>query len=196
MTSLIPCERVVDDLIFAESPRGQAVFSMDRAYRYLLRRWLSSRVDRPADDLGRVLAVCMVNPSDADAFEDDPTINELIRRSSPIGADTLEVVNLFALRSSNPSALRAAGPAQYAGHNAINDRFIRAAAARGFMTIAAWGNNGVHYDRAALVRRAGGALHGVELHCLGLTSDGYPKHPLARGKHRIPRNLEPARRSP
>lgn len=33
--------------------------------------------------------------------------------------------------------------------------------------------------------------NGVKLDCLGTTGSGAPKHPLARGKHRIPADFAP-----
>jgi hypothetical protein len=186
-------ERIIDDLIYAESARGEAVFSLDRKFRFLLRRWITPReeVDRRGED--RVITFVMLNPSTADAFGNDKTIDRCIAFTQRLGADTLEAVNLFPLTATDPAELRKAGSAQYAGDGATNDRFIRATVARALMTVAAWGNHGRLYDRAELALREGGALHSVELHHLGLTENGYPKHPSARGKHRIPDDFVPVR---
>jgi hypothetical protein len=54
--------------------------------------------------------------------------------------------------------------------------------------LAAWGNHGQEKAHWYVQRcRA----EGVQLRCLGLTNSGAPKHPLARGKHRIPDDFEP-----
>ena len=56
--------------------------------------------------------------------------------------------------------------------------------------IAAWGNDGEIDHRATIVRQLLDE-HGIALHHLGTTDSGAPKHPLARGKHRIPADQAP-----
>src|ERR1700722_11579781 len=81
---------------------GEAVISEDGLYRYVLsRRW--------AD--GPVLPWIMLNPSTADASRNDPTLTRVIRqtirrrlRGIPYGGAC--VLNLYALRSPDPSVLR------------------------------------------------------------------------------------------
>src|SRR5450755_1416997 len=98
---------------------GSAVFSADRTYRYrLTRTWGSS---------GSHAVWVMLNPSTADALADDPTIRRCTGFSRALGLDGLVVVNLFALRATEPRELRRhpepAGPA--------NDWFIQEAAKSG-----------------------------------------------------------------
>lgn len=47
----------------------------------------------------------MLNPSTADEAQNDPTVERCERRALRLGFGQLEVVNLFALRSTDPSAL-------------------------------------------------------------------------------------------
>ncbi len=76
--------------------RSGAIFSPSQNYRYRLwRRWSD----------GHTLAWCMLNPSTADASQNDPTIERCVRRAKQLGYGAIEVVNLFAYRSTNPSAL-------------------------------------------------------------------------------------------
>ena len=76
-----------------------AVISKCGAYRYsLTRKWS----DAP------LLSFVMLNPSTADAKEDDPTIRRCIGFARREGAGGLIVANLYALRSSSPEALWAA----------------------------------------------------------------------------------------
>jgi hypothetical protein len=131
----------------------------------------------------------MLNPSTADAFQPDPTVNECRKRAVALFADVLEVVNLFALRSPYPADLRKRAHG-YRGDDELNNDEILAACTGAHRVIAAWGNGGKLDHRATIVRRLL-ADHAIALHHLGTTQDGFPKHPRARGKHRIPADQQP-----
>ncbi len=132
----------------------------------------------------------MVNPSTADATKDDPTIRRCIKFATRWGYNELRVVNLFAFRSSHPrDLLGAADPVGPENNEYLADE-LRAAD----LVICAWGNNGV-IDGGTQARAllAWCYARATYLHHLGVTKTGHPKHPLARGKHRIPDDHVPAR---
>jgi hypothetical protein len=128
----------------------------------------------------------MLNPSNADDQKDDPTIRRCISLAKAWGYDGIYVGNLFAYRSSVPRVLKdikdPVGPE--------NDMYLEQMLASANLTIAAWGANGALHGRADQVRTLYGA-RGLGFHHLGLTMEGYPKHPLARGVHRIPNDVLP-----
>lgn len=128
----------------------------------------------------------LLNPSTADAFKPDPTVRECIKRATRLGADVLEIVNLFSMRTPYPRDLRAAEP-QSRGADVDNNRAIMDACRGAEWVIAAWGNDGHLADRDLSVMTMLRS-NKIALGCFGTTSDGSPKHPLARGKHRIPAN--------
>lgn len=142
-----------------------------------------------------LLVVCMLNPSTANAEIDDPTVLALIHFARLWGYGGLLIVNLFSLRSPSPAVMMASdrpiGPGtaehlqaaiEYARDHPLPDTPPR--------ILAAWGNDGDHEDRAEwFCSRA--FHHGVELICLGTTQSWKPKHPMARGRHRIPRDQQP-----
>ncbi|MFK0288303.1 DUF1643 domain-containing protein [Streptomyces sp. NPDC090499] len=142
-----------------------AVFDAGRTYRYLLTRiW---------DPAKAPLVWVMLNPSTADAFVEDPTIRRCLSFAQREGAGGIVVVNLFALRSTDPRALR---------HHAdpvgrYNDAFIRQAVRTGGRVVAAWGAGGAEHGRGTAVAASLGA-QGVPVACLGTTSTGQPRHPL------------------
>ncbi len=144
-----------------------AEISEDGLYRYsLTRRWEPS---------GPVALWVMLNPSTANAEVDDPTIRRCISFSQRFRCAALEVVNLFAYRSTDPKKLRAVddpiGP--------DNLRTILVSAKNASLVIAAWGEHERHsFDVAredALVRSL--ACFAPVL-CLGRTKRGFPRHPL------------------
>lgn len=143
-----------------------AVLSDCEAYRYSLSRiWLPGG--------GRALWV-MLNPSTADAEQDDPTIRRCIGFSKRIGMGRLDVVNLFALRATDPAELlhhpRPIGP--------DNIQTIRRHLTTANVVIAAWGANPAvkKLDAPNLIRLA--ADSGRPVYCLGTTKSGAPRHPL------------------
>ncbi len=171
---------------------GWARFSYDERFRYRLGRALTPRAvyqsaHTPEEsELIRVTFV-MLNPSTADAFRLDPTVNKCCAFARAWGAARLEVVNLFALRSTDPRGLDIPGPV---GDDEANDQSILAACEGAKLVIAAWGNNGWRKGRdqlvLAMLRRAE-----IPLHNLGMTAELRPLHPLARGKAFIPLTREP-----
>lgn len=138
-------------------------------YRYWLARdWYIG--DAQPDPLTWI----MLNPSTADAQTDDPTITRCMRRAAMLGFNGIRVVNLFGLRATQPDQLRQAqdpvGP--------DNDRILLAACYGQRMVIAGWGADHADIgDRAATVRRLLASIK-VPVFALGLTKEGYPRHPL------------------
>lgn len=135
-------------------------------YRYTLtRRW----------SIGSLMTFIMLNPSTADAAEDDATIRRCIGFARREGAAGLLVVNLFGLRATNPKALLCATDPFGPG----NDKALRYAARQrqAYPTVCAWGTRGELLDadaRALAILRDECAA----LVCLGRTERGHPRHPL------------------
>lgn len=142
---------------------GTAILSPDGRYRYFLTRDLLV-------GKGRCLFI-MLNPSTADAQKNDQTIKVCMGFSKIWGFGELAVVNLFALRSTDPQALY--GDPDPVGPE--NDAHILRAAAEADAIVAAWGAHGAHLGRAQQVLTL---LKGREIKCLGKTKDGNPRHPL------------------
>jgi hypothetical protein len=141
-------------------------------YRYSLwRAW---------DPARRTILWVMLNPSTADHLgNNDPTIERCERRSVALGFGRMEVVNLFALRSPYPKALRR----EAAPVGPDNDRHIVEAAAGADLIVCAWGTLGAFAARSAEVKAL---LARHTLHCLGLTFSGEPAHPLYLPYSRTP----------
>lgn len=148
-----------------------AVLSPDKLYRYQLHRsW------RHPDEARTVCTFIGLNPSTADASEDDPTIRRCVRFADDWGCTDLYMVNLFAFRSTDPQNLLSmrdpVGPE--------NDRYLIEACLQSNIIVAAWGAHKMARKRDAEVRSlmVGGRRMASLLRCLGTTKDGSPKHPL------------------
>lgn len=136
------------------------------AYRYLLEcRWSS---EPPA-------LWIMLNLSVETARVDDPTIRRVKAFSRRFDTGGFQVVNLFALRSTDPAALVAHPDPVGEYNDEILARFARGH--RG-PVIVAWGAAAGAAWAADRVDRVLGLLAEVPLYCLGLTGDGHPRHPL------------------
>lgn len=137
-------------------------------YRYRLgRRWAQHRLSLP-------LLFVMLNPSTADAEQDDATIRRCTTFAVAHGFDALEVVNLFAFRATDPTDLwRAADPV---GPDA--DRHIAEAAAVSGTVCLAYGAQPKAEARVQQVLPLLRRQHRWELQCLRITRSGYPQHPL------------------
>lgn len=126
----------------------------------------------------------MCNPSDANAAKPDPTWSRCIKFAQREDAWIVEAVNLHAFKSPYPEDLKNIAP-EKRGIDALADAEILLACIGATRVVGAWGNHGVLDDRHLQVAKLL-ADAGVQLVHLGLTDSGQPKHPLARGKHRIP----------
>jgi hypothetical protein len=138
-------------------------------YRYVLEvRWGE----------GERLAVILKNPSTASAERSDPTVGKVEAWARRHGYGTLTIVNLFALRSTDPVELNRHPYAVAVGPE--NDRYIREAIDDADTIIAAWGNpNGIErerYDRriaeVLIILKSRPTTIGP------LTKLGYPRHGL------------------
>jgi hypothetical protein len=149
------------------------VMSACGTYRYLLTRRLGIG--------NRTAAFIMLNPSTADDERDDPTIRRCISFARRWGCARLVVANLFALRTTDPAAMRKArDPVGPENQIWIEEAVKRAVAprnpsARG-PVVCAWGTQGRYMNQdITFLRSIEGLLQPM---ALGLTRDGHPKHPL------------------
>jgi len=160
-----------------EYTKKDALLSLDKRYRF--------RLERHWDGGVGLVTWIMLNPSTADADEDDATIRRCVAFSKSWGFCGMVVVNLYAWRATDPKELYAA---EAEGKNTVgscNDGHILRATREADLVIAAWG-------------AATGPIEGRtqrlqvfidNLHDLGVTKDGHPKHPLY-----LPASTKPQRR--
>lgn len=174
--------------MFPDVVRKSASISECGQYRFTLRRWW--REDS---------TVCwiMLNPSTADASVDDPTIRTIIDFTKRWGYGGLVVVNLFPFRTSSPRMCRAwadweSGGPDWWVRDLIYFRnlpLILEQAEKADLVVAAWGAAEWAWGFADHVADEVSSI--ADIYCLGTTKDGSPKHPLARGSHRIDKDQEP-----
>lgn len=141
-------------------------------YRY----WLERKWSKAAPQV-----FIMLNPSTADASLDDPTITRCTNFSKREGAGGLIVVNLFALRATDPKQLdlvdRMAGNGVGEENTKAIGEALLCAAMFSRPAICAWGSNkwaGLMSGR--IVQRAKDI--GADLMAFKINKDGQPKHPL------------------
>ncbi len=147
--------------------RRAAVISACGMYRFRLsRHW--------RDDGPPRAVFLMLNPSTADATEDDPTIRRCIGFARSWGCGGLEVVNLFPWRATSPKDLVTA---DRAGHDIRcreeRDDHIRRALCGLTIRVVAWGAHplaGPEWAHVCHIFRQPMAL--------GVTKTGQPRHPL------------------
>ncbi len=165
--------------LFTHTDMGRSAKLSDCGrYRYeLVRTWM------PAP---KRLGWIMLNPSTADAMQDDATIRKCMKFAKTWGFDGIVVQNLFTLRATNPEDLvppnlgggdlldRAAGILMHAG---ICKDFSAVLACDQIM--AAWGSHSVvSATRADVIARREAATKKKPLYCLAINADGQPRHPL------------------
>ena len=132
-------------------------------YRYCLWRvW----------DLGLPRALfIMLNPSSATETQDDATLRRCVSFAKSWSCGSVEITNLFAFRSTDPTMLsQVADPV-----GPENTTYIKQAIARAEVIVCAWGaHKSIGYRDIEVLQ----LLDGREVHCLGCTKNGLPRHPL------------------
>lgn len=138
--------------------RKDAILSADNVYRYRLERiW--------DEDKPKVLFI-MLNPSTADALEDDATIGKIVKFADRWGYGGVYVANLYAFRSRYPKDLKTTsdpiGP-----ENREHIQSLLGSVDRVFY---AWGNDEKEPPwLRELVK---------DPFCIALSTKGIPRHPL------------------
>lgn len=161
---------------------GSADISQDGIYRYSLGRTFEHRVFE-----SRTCVFIMLNPSTADAFKNDPTITRCINMAKSWDCDSLCVLNLFALRSTDPKVLKDHPDPVGPGNDIALKNVLTWRSSLGHkpLVICAWGVGGKLHRRGDEVYDMIMRYHG-EPHYLDLTKGGEPRHPLY-----LPRGLTP-----
>ena len=122
------------------------------------------------DDFGKLVQFIGLNPSTADEQNDDPTLRKCIGFAKRWGMGSICMTNLFAWRDTKPQNMkRALNPI-----GILNDYYITEVANVAEMTIAAWGNEGVHLGRDKEVRKLISNLKALKIN----KATGQPAHPL------------------
>lgn len=139
----------------------KANVSRCQLYRYSLSRsWNSGS--------GNVVFIGL-NPSTADHKQDDPTIRRCVGFAKDWGYSSMNIVNLFAYRATQPEDMKSAadpiGPK--------NDYWLRKILKSADLAIACWGNHGSFLSRDKVIFRGFS-----ELHCIMQNKSLHPAHPL------------------
>jgi len=141
-----------------------------------------------------VLLVVMFNPSTANHEVDDPTITLVCQVAAHNGFGGIVVVNLIPLRSPDPGTAVAMTRWDQVRDWHSRDRLqnnlavIVGEVQRAGAVLIAWGALGERCEdwTCTVMDRIEEELpKGSEIYSLGKTAGGHPKHPLARGKHKV-----------
>ena len=157
--------------------KKDAVISVFGQYRYSLSRiW--------DEDRGKVLFI-MLNPSTANAEEDDATTIRCINFAKKWGYGGLMIGNIYPYRTKSPKILKTwiKMRNQRANFYYINIDYVKRMAKEADLIICAWGGN--YKGIPEWLKELDVSLHYLELCKGGLT----PKHPLGN----LSKDLKPKR---
>jgi len=153
----------------------RVVLSHCEKYRY----WLTRELRK--GDIKPVIFV-MLNPSTADGENDDRTITRCMDYAKRWGGSHLVVVNLFAIRSTDPKLIKKVDdPYGVSGDDAIRKARDLALLHDG-VVVCAWGEHGQYKDRDKAVLEA---LYPCAPKALKINASGSPAHPLYQKKDAV-----------
>jgi len=177
------------DLFGNETMRRNAVFAGAERIE-LSRHW----------GPGPVACVIGCNPSTADALKDDPTTLWWTAWFQLFGFGGYRAVNLYPFCTSSPAECRKKADWHLTDDWYARDQMLMTnlphvgeVAKAADQVFVCWGN--IAWDDDWIEHVIQEIQEGVEpypdLWCWGKTKSGAPTHPMARGKHRIPRDQKP-----
>lgn len=176
-------------------PPGAAHFDERRTIRW----WLS----RTWDATGKTAVVIGNNPSKAGATENDPTVLRWNHFFRAWGFGGYIAVNKYPWISADPSecwriADRAINGPDWGNRDDLiykNIPLVVRHAKAAAQVFVCWGktrNEDDHLFTENLIEEIqSGTEPFPDLWCFGHNADGSPKHPMARGHHRVPDNQVP-----
>jgi len=145
-----------------------AIMSHDEKRRYSLSRvW---------EHKAKMVNFICLNPSTADAKNDDATVKKLIKFAKAWGCGGIKITNLFSVRSTNPDTIR-----YFPFKTDLdNNTYIESAAHTCDMIVFAWGNHGGLQGLEMIRRFDSGDLKRYRYKCYFLKKNksGVPAHPL------------------
>jgi len=151
----------------------EATFSNCKRYRYQLERSWAKRISRRS-----TVTFIGLNPSTADAFNNDPTIRKCIAYAQDWQFKKLIMVNLFGWRATDPTELlNVSNPV-----GKLNDHYLDEAVTHSSLVVACWGEPGTLLGRSEAIR----SRYARRLQCLRTNQSGEPTHPLY-----LPATLKP-----
>jgi hypothetical protein len=143
---------------------NDCIFSSDRKYRYLLKHVWDNNNKNEISWIG-------LNPSTADEKKLDPTLRKIKGFSNIYGFGSFWMLNLFALRSTDPAEL-------YKDEFPVgsdNNKWILDITSKTNVVVCCWGSTGVFLDRYKKVLEI---LNPDKLYYINLTKSDQPNHPL------------------
>lgn len=170
--SIILKERIIEGLIC------RAHFSECERYRYALSwRW---DYEKP------LMTVAMLNPSTADHEKLDPTVTRCKKRAERMKLGGVRVINLFALRATNPKDMLADADPVGPDNDRVLVRVLEEARGEGQAIYAGWGKHGSYRDRDKAFMQLVARSPIEEVIAFDVNADGSPKHPLYIGNDVVP----------
>jgi hypothetical protein len=151
---------------------GPCVFSPDRKHRFALWRDLKLFNSLEFEIKPGYCMFVGLNPSTADETRNDPTVARCIKYAMRWGFEQFLMTNIFAYRATDPSDMKKFPDPI----GAENDYWLSRLAADAGMVVCAWGSHGAYLNRGPIVQSLLARIQ--PLHCLTLTKDGFPGHPL------------------
>ncbi len=141
---------------------------------------LVRRFDYPVMVPGRRMLFVMLNPSTATDTVDDPTVRRCRGFAMSEDCEFMEIINLFAWRSTNPYGLK---DQPFRPNNFEITQWHKSLERKPWRIVAAWGDTGPAWLKNKIRTRIPVLLescnmHGRIMHSLGTTNSGMPRHPL------------------